>query len=134
MSTTRHSPGRADMAPPLSPETHPGHTFTLYAAQGRVYARNVRDKLIDLGALTRQAQGWAYRLDGDGRAGAAGFGDAEQALADIAATVNYFYLDGQFTALQDLGEALRTDVQDATQILVTLDPRGQGGPAISADV
>ena len=55
-----------DAAPPPA-ESHPAHTFTLYASGGRVYASNVRDKLIDLGALAPQAQGWAYQLDGDGR-------------------------------------------------------------------
>ena len=119
-------------AAPSPAESHPAHTFTLYASGGRVYASNVRDKLIDLGALAPQAQGWAYQLDGDGRVEAEGFADARQALAHIAASITFLYLDGQFTALQDLGDRARPDVRGAPQIQVALDPRGQARPAIGA--
>ena len=43
--------------------------FTLYAAGGRIYARNADQKLIDLGALTRDEEGgFRYLLEGNGKA------------------------------------------------------------------
>lgn len=125
-------PPAADL--PASPTAPPGHTFTLYAVGGRLYASNVRDKLVDLGTLDRGDGGYRYRLDGDDRAAASGFDTAEDALADVAGTVTFLYLDGQFTALADAGGAARPDLEDATRIHVTLDPKGRAEHAISADL
>lgn len=100
--------------------------FVLYALRGRVYASNVKQKLVDLGRLGPEADGaWSYLLDGDKSAGS-GFENAEAALQDIAATTTFLFLDGQFTALEDLGGADRPDVQDAPQCEVALDPLGRG--------
>ena len=124
-------PARADTRGPALPAEHvPAHTFTLYASRDRVYASNVRDKLIDLGSLVRQADGWAYQLDGDDRVEGEGFADVQQALAHLACSITFLYLDGQFTALHDLGDSSRPDVRDAPQLQVALDPRGQARPAI----
>lgn len=122
-------------APPLTPAAFPGQTFTLYAAQGRIYASNVRDKLIDLGRLDDTSPGGcAYQLDGDEKLAGAGFATSEDALAHVAHAITFFYLDGQFTALADLGGASRPDLPTATQIQVTLDRKGHAAPAIEADV
>lgn len=134
-SSSAAAPSQTAAQPPLSPGAHPGQTFTLYASHGRIYASNVRDKLVDLGELERQdGQGFRYQLDGDGKAAASGFETAEEALADVAGMVTFLYLDGQFTALADLGGAQRPDLQAATQIQVTLDRLGHAAPAIAADV
>ena len=52
----------------------------------------------------------------------------------IAATTTFLFLDGQFTALEDLGGADRPDVQGAPQCEVTLDPLGRGERMIDARV
>lgn len=122
-------------APPLTPAAFPGQTFTLYASRGRIFASNVREKLVDLGRLDDAAGGgYAYQLDGDEKVAGSGFDTAEDALAHLATSVTFFYLDGQFTALADLGGASRPDLPTATQIQVTLDRRGHAAPAIEADV
>ena len=100
--------------------------FFLYALRGRVYASNVKQKLIDLGRLTQQDDGtWTYLLDGDKSTGA-GFETPEAALQHMAATTTFLFLDGQFTALEDLGGVDRPDVQAAPQCEVSLDSLGRG--------
>jgi len=118
----------------LSPAARAAQTFTLYAANGRVYASNVRDKLIDLGEL-KEAQGqYGYALDGGDHVERSGFPSAEDALADLANTVTFLYLDGQFTALEDLSDGRSPDLADVPQIQINLDALGHGEPAIAADV
>ena len=75
--------------------------FILYASQGRIYAENAAGKLIDLGAIRKEGNVFAYRLDADGVSGEAGESMA-RALADIEQRVNVTYMEGQFTALPDL--------------------------------
>ncbi len=121
-----------------TPASGAGAAFTLYATGGRVYASNVREKLVDLGLMEEQ-QGpgggtYRYRLDGDETVASAGFPTAEDALAHLAQSITFFFLDGQFTALADLGGVSRPDLPSATQIHVVLDRRGQASPAIEADV
>lgn len=120
--------------PAAQPAASPGQTFTLYACNGRIFASNVREKLIDLGELAHSASGYRYQLDGDDKAAGSGFGTAEDALVDVAGMVTFLYLDGQFTALADIGGVARPDLQSATQIHVTLDRLGHAAPAIAADV
>jgi hypothetical protein len=107
--------------------------FTFYAANGRVYASNVKDKLIDLGRLDREGKGYAYQLDADEKIASRGFETPEHALADIVGAITFLFLDGQFTALADVGGE-RPDLADAPQIHVTLDALGKGEPAIAADI
>ncbi|AVT14751.1 MULTISPECIES: hypothetical protein [Paracidovorax] len=107
--------------------------FTFYAANGRVYASNVKDKLVDLGRLDRDGTGYAYQLDADEKIAAGGFESPEHALASIVGAITFLFLDGQFTALADVGGE-RPDLIDAPQIHVTLDALGKGEPAIAADV
>jgi hypothetical protein len=86
---------------PTREPASPRHAFTFYAAHGRVYASNARQKLIDLGALTQQDGGWRYVLDGNQQS-AGSFPSAEAALRHIADNSPFLYLDGQFTAVADL--------------------------------
>jgi len=79
--------------------------FTLYASQGRIYAENAAGKLIDLGAIRKEGNVFAYRLDADGVSGEASE-SAARALADIEQRVNMPYMDGQFTALPDLRDSV----------------------------
>lgn len=114
--------------------TPPGVPFVLYALHDRVYASNVKQKLIDLGSLTREGDGtYAYLLDGDKTTGS-GFESPEAALSHVAAMVSFLFLDGQFTALEDLGGADRPDLVDAPQLEVTLDPLGRGEKMIDPQV
>lgn len=113
-----------------------GVPFVLYALKGRVYASNVKQKLVDLGRLSQDGEGggtYSYLLDGD-KATGSGFADAHEALAHIAQTTSFLFLDGQFTALEDLGGAGRPDLADAPRLEVTLDPLGRGEPAIDPGV
>ena len=118
-----------------APQGGPGRTgepFTLYAVNGRVYARNTKNKLIDLGRLSAQDDGtWSYLLDGDKTTGG-GFKDADAALKHIAGAITFLFLDGQFTAVKDLGGGDRPDLQDAPQHDFTLDPLGRGERMVDA--
>ncbi|MFY3385102.1 VCBS domain-containing protein [Paracidovorax sp. MALMAid1276] len=99
-----------------------GVPFTLYALRGRVLASNVRGKLVDLGQLAQEGDGsWSYRLDGDQSTGSA-LGSADEALDHIARTTTFLFMDGQFTALEDLGGAGRPDLAAAAQRAVLLKP------------
>lgn len=113
----------------------PGVPFVLYALKGRVYASNVKQKLVDLGRLSQDGQGgtYSYLLDGDQSFGS-GFATAHEALAHIAQTATFLFLDGQFTALEDLGGVERPDLADAPRLEVTLDPLGRGERAIDPQV
>lgn len=112
-----------------------GVPFVLYALKGRVYASNVKQKLVDLGRLSQDGGGgtYSYLLDGD-KATGSGFADAQEALAHIAQTTTFLFLDGQFTALEDLGGSERPDLADAPRLEVTLDPLGRGERAIDPQV
>lgn len=129
MATTSSGPATASSAE--SPSSSGGGAaagipFALYALRGRVYAGNVRQKLIDLGRMGPGEDGsWSYLLDGD-KATGSGFAGPQEALEHIAATITFLFLDGQFTALEDLGGTDRPDLQDAPRCEVTLDPRGRG--------
>jgi hypothetical protein len=94
--------------------------FTLYAAQGRVYASNVDEKLIDLGSLAQADDGWQYRLDGNGQA-AGGLPDAQSALQHLATHLRFLYLDGQFTALVDERGSAALDLGDGARLDILLD-------------
>ena len=112
-STMAHEPRTQEPASPRQP-------FTFYAAKGRVYASNVDQKLIDLGALTQQADGYCYLLDGNQQA-AQGLPSAEAALRHIADNTRFLYLDGQFTALADARENAAVNLDGAARIDVMLD-------------
>lgn len=108
-------------------------TFILYAARDRVFASNVRQKLIDLGSLTQHNASFSYELDGD-HEGGDGFKSAEEALRDIGETISFLYLDGQFTALPDARGPEGPDLAEALQLAITLDELGEGEPAININV
>ncbi len=118
-----------------APSAPAGVPFVLYALQGRVYASNVKQKLVDLGRLKPDGQGgtYSYLLDGD-KATGSGFADAQEALAHIAQTTSFLFLDGQFTALEDLGGTERPDLAEAPRLEVTLDPLGRGEKMIDTQV
>lgn len=126
-TATPSSSGSAVASPPSAAGLNgSGVPFVLYALRGRVYASNVKQKLIDLGRLTQQDDGtWTYLLDGDKSTGA-GLDAPEAALQHIAATTTFLFLDGQFTALESLGGVDRPDLQAAPQCDVLLDPQGRG--------
>jgi hypothetical protein len=112
---------------PNDPPATPGlqQPFTLYAAQGRVYASNVDDKLIDLGSLTEAGDGWRYRLDGNGL-GAGRLPDPPAALAHLATHLRFLYLDGQFTALVDERSNPTLNLENATRLDILLDELAPG--------
>lgn len=125
------SSAAATSSPPAASAPSAAVPFTLYALRGRVVASNVKGKLVDLGHLSRDGEGgtYTYRLDGDQSTGS-GFADVQAALAHIAETTTFLFLDGQFTALQDLGGADRPDLAGAPQRQIALEPPGAAtGPA-----
>lgn len=108
--------------------------FTLYAAHGRVYARNRDQKIIDLGALARDHGGaFRYELDGNHERGR-GFSTAEEALRDIASHLRFLWLDGQFTAVADAREDPGLDLDGATQLDIVLDELEPGERIYDATV
>lgn len=107
--------------------------FTLYASAGRVYASNVAQKLIDLGALWRDDGGFRYLLDGNKMEGN-GLITAEAALRDIAQRVSFLYLDGQFTALADLRGTDGVALDGAARLDIVLDELAAGERIENANV
>lgn len=107
--------------------------FTLYAAGGRVYATNVAQKLVDLGALWRDAAGFHYLLDGNKMEGH-GLITPEAALREMAQRVSFLYLDGQFTALADLRGTDGVVLDGAARLDITLDELAPGERIENANV
>jgi hypothetical protein len=113
----------------------PRQAVTFYAADGRVYASNVDQKLIDLGSLTQQGDGgFCYLLDGN-KQSAQGLPSAGAALRHVADNIGFLYLDGQFTALADLRESgAAVHLDGAERIDVMLDVLQSGQPMEDARV
>ena len=107
--------------------------FTLYAAAGRVYARNRDQKVIDLGTLARQGGSFCYLLDGNKQSGA-GFASEAEALRDIAQHLRFLWLDGQFTAVADAREDPALNLEGAQQLAIVLDELPPGERAYDATV
>lgn len=107
--------------------------YTLYAANGRVYARNRAQKVIDLGALTQKEGGWCYLLDGNKLSGE-GLGSARDALREIASRLEFLWLDGQFTAVGDARESPEMSLEGATELQIELDDLQPGERAQDATV
>lgn len=107
--------------------------FTLYAARGRVYARNRSQKVVDLGTLAPLPAGWCYLLDGNQQAGR-GFLTPLDALRDIVAHLRYLWLDGQFTAVADAREDPALNLDGATQLDFALDEMRPGEREFDATV
>jgi hypothetical protein len=115
-----------DTTPPAGDATRTQQRYTLYCHADRVLARNVDGKLIDLGALSRDADGsWHYLLDGNQLEGG-GMLTAQAALREIGERMGFLYLDGQFTAVADLREGSTPDLSNAEQLEVTLDELQRG--------
>jgi hypothetical protein len=107
--------------------------FTLYAAGGRVYARNTDQKLIDLGELRQDGNAWCYFLDGNQQAGS-GFFTAEEALRDLGRNMRFLWLDGQFTAVADAREGGDVNLDGAAQVEIVLDELKPGERMYDATV
>ena len=108
--------------------------FRLYAANGRIYARNRTQKVIDLGALARQAGGaFRWELDGNHHAGD-GFFTEEEALRDVAASIRFLWLDGQFTAVADARDDPALNLDGAVHVDIELDEMPPGERAYDATV
>jgi hypothetical protein len=108
--------------------------FTLYAAQGRIYARNSDEKLIDLGPVTREdSGGFCYLLEGNKQSGS-GFFTEEAVLADIAEHLRFLWLDGQFTAIADAREGGDVNLEGASRLDIVLDELAPGEREFDATV
>lgn len=109
-----------------SPDAASGKkAFILYAAQGRIYASNVDQKLVDLGALTQDDGGFCYRLDGNGLT-RGDLPSAQAALEHLASQLRFLFLDGQFTAVADARESGEIDLENATRLDIVLDELAPG--------
>ena len=107
--------------------------FVLYAARGRIYARNRTQKVIDLGALTREDGGFRYALDGNQQSDG-GFGSEEEALQALARNIRFLWLDGQFTAVADARDDDSLDLDGATRVTIELDEMPPGERMVDATV
>jgi hypothetical protein len=107
--------------------------FRLYAAHDRIYARNRTQKVIDLGGLAREPSGaFRYVLDGNQHA-AGGFFTEEEALHDVARSLRFLWLDGQFTAVADARDG-NLDLDGAVHVDVDLDEMPPGEREVDATV
>ncbi|HET8747590.1 MAG TPA: hypothetical protein VFM98_18470 [Ramlibacter sp.] len=107
--------------------------FTLYAAGDRVYARNVDQKVIDLGELRQEGRGWCFRLDGNQEHGS-GFFTAEEALREIGRKLHFLWLDGQFTAVADARDGGALNLDGAPEVQILLDELKPGERMVDATV
>jgi hypothetical protein len=107
--------------------------FTLYAAGGRVYARNLDQKVIDLGELRQDGSAWSYRLDGNQETGQ-GFFTPEEALREIGRNVRFLWLDGQFTAVADARDGGALNLDGAPEVQILLDELKPGERMYDATV
>ncbi|HYD77951.1 hypothetical protein [Ramlibacter sp.] len=95
--------------------------YRFYAAGDRLYARNVAGKVVDLGRLTRHADGsWHYFLDGNQLAGG-GTPTPETAMVEAARRMGFLYLDGQFTAVEDARTYPDLDLDRAPAVEIDVD-------------
>jgi hypothetical protein len=118
---------------PPTPEAYPRpQSFTLYAANGRIYATNVEQKLIDLGAISRNDQGFCWLLDGNQQRGEGQLTE-EAALRDLSRQISFLFLDGQFTANADL-RGTSVSLDPATRLDITLDELAPGERMENANV
>jgi hypothetical protein len=126
----------ADNDPRDIPRAHGGQQqrYTLFAARGRVYARNTEQKIIDLGELAREDGGtFRYRLDGNGLAGS-GSATEDGALRELARHLRFLWLDGQFTAVADARDDPTLNLDGATQLDIVLDELSPGERIYDATV
>ena len=107
--------------------------FVLYAANGRIYARNRTQKVIDLGAIEREGSSFRYELDGNHQTGQ-GFFTEEEVLHAIAREIRFLWLDGQFTAVADARDQPGLDLDGATRVPIELDEMPPGERAVDATV
>lgn len=108
--------------------------FRLYAANGRIYARNRTQKVVHLGALVREPGGaFRYELDGNHEA-AGGFFTEEEALHAIGRAVRFLWLDGQFTAVADARDDASLNLDGATRVDIELDEMPPGERTYDATV
>ena len=109
--------------------------FKLYAAKnGRIYARNRTQKVIDLGALVREEGGaFRYELDGNHQS-EGGLFTEEEALHAVARSIRFLWLDGQFTAVADAKDDASLNLDGATQLEVELDELPPGEREFDATV
>jgi hypothetical protein len=118
---------------PPTPDAYPRQQpFTLYAANGRIYATNVDQKLIDLGAISRNDQGFCWFLDGNHERGE-GQLTQEAALRDLSRRISFLFLDGQFTANADL-RGSDVSLDGAARLDITLDELAPGERMQDANV
>jgi hypothetical protein len=115
---------------PSAPRKQP---YTLYAADGRVFAANAPGHLIDLGALDRTEGGWRYLLDGNQESGE-GLPTPQAALQAVATHLSFLWLDGQFTALPDLSGEAGFDRTTVPRLEIALDELAPGEPVVDASV
>lgn len=103
--------------------------FTLFTTRGRLYVRNVKQKVIDIGELPGSGKGpYSYRLDVGGMSGE-GFDSADTALRDLASQLTFIYLDGQFTSLPE-EDTSSLDIDGATQLEVVCGHAGNAEPLV----
>src|SRR4051812_25043100 len=72
--------------------------FRLFALHERILAQNPDGKLIDIGAITKEAEGHVARLD-VGEISTAPQHSPRDALASLSALLSFDYLDGLFTSI-----------------------------------
>ena len=98
-----------------------------------MYARNLDQKVIDLGELRQDGSSWCFRLDGNQQTGG-GFFTAEEALREIGRGMRFLWLDGQFTAVADAREGGDLDLDGAAQVEIVLDELKPGERMVDATV
>jgi len=93
-------------------------SYRLYVQQNRQLAGNSACGLIELGHVGGQPGALTYALDAEKISGD-GFAGASALLADLGITLDFLYLDGQFTTLPDTGESV--DLKGASFLKISLE-------------
>ncbi len=98
--------------------------YTLYIANGRIYARNADNKLIDLGQATEQAGSFSWMLDGEESLCGRHLPNADAVMREAEKKMSFAFLDGQFTSLPDLIHNGEVRVADAPRRAIALRRSG----------
>ncbi|MDK1236309.1 hypothetical protein [Cronobacter turicensis] len=103
-----------------------GMPYFLFLCDGRVLAQNIDGRIIDLGEARDENGTFAWRLDGNDEHGE-GLKSASAVLDEIAAHLEFLFIDGQFTSLPDVSGDYAGRLDDAPAKEIVLNELSDKG-------
>lgn len=96
--------------------------YHIFLCDGRILARNIEGRVIDIGGVQKEDDGFHWQFDGNNARGD-GLVSSAAILDDIERELTFLFLDGQFTSLPDTSDDYRDRLQHASGREVTLYKR-----------